>query len=70
MLILSQNKKLLVAIENSSGVYTYENKLKIDLPEGIEELGKYSNEERTIEVLKIIYNRYDRGQRVFEMPEE
>ena len=70
MLILSQNKKLLVAIENSSGVYTYENKLKIDLPEGIEELGKYSNEERVIEVLKIIYNRYDRGQRVFEMPEE
>ena len=33
-------------------------------------LGVYEDEQRAIEVLKQIFNRYDRGQRVFDMPEE
>lgn len=75
MLILSQDRRMLESIESSAGVYVDGNEIRIDFLTcctGFDGyvLGVYEDEQRATEVLKQIFNRYDRGQRVFDMPEE
>ncbi len=71
MLILLQERRSLEVTENTFGVYVDGNEINIDLGETSRlTIGVYQNEERAMEVLKMIFNRYERGQRVFEMPEE
>lgn len=71
MLILDQERRSLEVIENTFGVYVDGNEINIDLGETSRlTIGVYQNEERAMEVLKMIFYRYERGQRVFEMPEE
>lgn len=70
MLILTQDKQRLELIETSAGLFVYENEVEIDSYGTYKILGAYKNEQRAKEVLKQIYNRYDKGHKVFEMPEE
>lgn len=70
---MSQNKKILIPIERLAALYVDECKIKIAYQIEYDEnniIGNYMNEQRAKEVLEIIYNRYDKGQRVFPMPEE
>lgn len=73
MLIMNQDKTMLIPIERLNALYVVGSKAKIDYPIYQKEdytIGIYDSKQRAKEIIEMIYNRYDRGQRVFPMPEE
>lgn len=73
MLIMSQSKTMLIPIERLAALYADECEVKIDYPIYQKEdypIGIYKSKKRAKEILEMIYKRYDRGQRVFPMPDE
>lgn len=73
MLIMSQYKKMLIPFEMIASLYVDGCEIKIAYLLTYKEddtIGVYQDEQKAKEVLRLIYNRYERGHKVFEMPEE
>ena len=75
MLIVSQNKKTIILLENIKFIQmaewsnTYYLSVYLENKENVK-IGEYFTEKRTKEILLDIANAYSRGTKIYEMPEE
>lgn len=72
MLIRSQDKRILINMNNVSSIEVGDNELRIfaDNGEAIYDLGEYSTKEKAMKVLDMIQEAYVNGHIDYQMPEE
>lgn len=72
MLIRSQDKCILINMNNISSIEVGDDGLRIfaNDSESIYDIGEYSNEAKVIKVLDMIQEAYVDGYIVFQMPED
>lgn len=72
MLIRSQDKRILININNVSSIEVGDNELRIfaDDGEAIYDLGEYSTKAKAMKVLDMIQEAYTNGYIDYQMPED
>ena len=72
MLIRSQNKRILINMNNVSSLEVSDNELRIfaDNGEAIYDIGEYSTKAKAIKVLDMIQEAYVNGHIDYQMPED
>lgn len=72
MLIRSQDKRILINMDNASSVEVGDDGLRIlvDNGEAIYDIGEYSTEAKVIKVLDMIQEAYINGHIDFQIPED
>lgn len=72
MLIRSQNKRILINMNNVSSIEAGDNELRIFADDGetIYDLGSYSTRAKAMKVLDMIQEAYVNGHIDYQMPED